>query len=157
MRGPSLKRQALSGVRWMVSARVLVQLITWPSTIIVMRLLDPRDYGLVAVSSVLIEFVSMFADPGLAAGLVKEWTHVTPQNSAEYRALLDRKDIDVIHISTPEHWHVKIAIEAMQAGKDVYCEKPMTLTIAEGQLMCQAVKKTGRIVQIGTQQRSDAA
>jgi O-antigen/teichoic acid export membrane protein len=69
--GPSLKQQALSGVRWLVSARVLVQLITWPSTIIVMRLLNPRDYGLVAVSSVLIEFVSMFADPGLAAGLVQ--------------------------------------------------------------------------------------
>jgi teichuronic acid exporter len=69
--GPSLKQQALSGVRWTVSARVLVQLITWPSSIIVMRLLDPRDYGLVAVSTVVIEFVSMFADPGLAAGLVQ--------------------------------------------------------------------------------------
>ena len=49
MSNPSLKRQAMSGVRWTVSARVLVQLITWPSTIIVMRLLNPRDYGLVAV------------------------------------------------------------------------------------------------------------
>ena len=71
MSGPSLKRQALSGMRWTVSARVLVQLITWPSTIIVMRLLDPRDYGLVAVSTVVVEFVSMFGDPGLAAGLVQ--------------------------------------------------------------------------------------
>jgi teichuronic acid exporter len=71
MSGPSLKQQALSGVRWTVSARVLVQLVTWPSSIIVMRLLDPRDYGLVAMSTVVIEFVSMFADPGLAAGLVQ--------------------------------------------------------------------------------------
>jgi O-antigen/teichoic acid export membrane protein len=54
----------------MVSARVLVQLVTWPSTIIVMRLLNPRDYGLVAISTVVIEFLSMFGDPGLAAGLV---------------------------------------------------------------------------------------
>jgi teichuronic acid exporter len=71
MSGPSLKRAALSGVRWTVSARVLIQLITWPSTIIVMRLLNPRDYGLVAMSTVVIEFLSMFGDPGLAAGLVQ--------------------------------------------------------------------------------------
>jgi teichuronic acid exporter len=68
--GPSLKQQALSGMRWTVSARVLIQLITWPSTIIVMRLLNPSDYGLVAVSTVFIEFVALFSDPGLAAGLV---------------------------------------------------------------------------------------
>jgi teichuronic acid exporter len=77
---PSLKRQALSGVRWTVSARVLVQLITWPSTIIVMRLLDPRDYGLVAISTVVIEFLSMFGDPGLAAGLVQ--TEVLPAEAS---------------------------------------------------------------------------
>jgi teichuronic acid exporter len=71
MSGPSLKHQALSGMRWTVSARVLVQLITWPSTIIVMRLLNPRDYGLVAVSTVFIAFVTVFSDPGLAAGLVQ--------------------------------------------------------------------------------------
>ena len=71
MNGESLKRQALSGMRWTVSARVLVQLVTWPSTIIVMRLLNPRDYGLVAMSTVVIGFVSMFGDPGLAAGLVQ--------------------------------------------------------------------------------------
>jgi len=58
-------------MRWTVSARVLVQLITWPSTIIVMRLLEPRDYGLVAMSTVVIGFLTMFGDPGLAAGLVQ--------------------------------------------------------------------------------------
>jgi teichuronic acid exporter len=71
MSGQSLKRQAMSGMRWTVSGRVLVQLITWPSTVIVMRLLDPRDYGLVAMSTVVIGFMSMFGDPGLAAGLVQ--------------------------------------------------------------------------------------
>ena len=67
----SLKKRALSGMRWTVSARVLVQLITWPSTIVVMRLLNPRDYGLVAMSTVVIGFVSLFGEPGLAAGLVQ--------------------------------------------------------------------------------------
>jgi teichuronic acid exporter len=67
----SLKERAFSGVRWTASARILVQLIKWPSTIIVMRLLDPHDYGIVAMSSIVIEFVSIFGEPGLAAGLVQ--------------------------------------------------------------------------------------
>ncbi len=87
MSGASLRRQALSGVRWTVSARVLVQLITWPSTIIVMRLLDPRDYGLVAMSTVVIEFVSMFGDPGLAAGLVQTEV-LRPETSRAASALI---------------------------------------------------------------------
>jgi predicted dehydrogenase len=73
----------------------------------------------------------------------------------DYRRLLDRKDIDVVTIGTPDHWHTKIAIDAMQAGKDVYCEKPLTLTIDEGKLICKVVKQTGRVLQVGTQQRSE--
>lgn len=72
----------------------------------------------------------------------------------DYRKILDRKDIDVIHIATPDHWHTKPLIEAMLAGKDVYCEKPLTLTIDEGKLIRKVQKQTGRIVQVGTQQRS---
>lgn len=90
----------------------------------------------------------------MAAGLVKEWTSKAPEVYLDYRKILERKDIDIVHISTPDHWHAKMSIEAMRAGKDVYCEKPMTLTIEEGQLMCDVCRKTGRIVQIGTQQRS---
>lgn len=71
MNAPSLKTRALSGMRWTVSARLFVQLITWPSTIIVMRLLDPHDYGVVAMSTVVIGFVALFGEPGLAAGLVQ--------------------------------------------------------------------------------------
>jgi predicted dehydrogenase len=92
-----------------------------------------------------------------AGHLVKQWTGAEPQRVADYRAIIDRDDIDVVHICTPDHWHAKVAIEAMRANKDVYCEKPMTLTIEEGQRMCQACRQSGRIVQVGTQQRSDAA
>lgn len=74
----------------------------------------------------------------------------------DYREMFDKeKDVDVVTIGTPDHWHVKIAIEAMQAGKHVYCEKPLTLTIAEGQQVQEAVKKYGKTFQVGTQQRSE--
>ena len=72
----------------------------------------------------------------------------------DYRKILERKDVDVIHVATPDHWHTKPVIEAMLAGKDIYCEKPLTLTIDEGKLIRKVQKETGRIVQVGTQQRS---
>jgi hypothetical protein len=73
---------------------------------------------------------------------------------ADYREVLAREDIDIVGISTPDHWHTKILIEAMLAGKDAYCEKPLTLTIDEGKLIRSIQKQTGRVVQVGTQQRS---
>ena len=72
----------------------------------------------------------------------------------DYRAILDRDDIKVLHIATPDHWHTKPLIEAMLAGKDIYCEKPLTLTVDEGKLIRKVQEETGRVVQVGTQQRS---
>lgn len=73
----------------------------------------------------------------------------------DYRRLLDDKRIHVVLIGTPDHWHAKMLIDAVQAGKDVYCEKPLTLTIDEGKEIRKAVRDTGRIVQVGSWHRSD--
>jgi len=71
-----------------------------------------------------------------------------------YHDLLANKDVDAVVISTPDHWHCLIAIDAVEAGKDVYLQKPASLTIAEGRALSDAVQRSGRIFQIGSQQRS---
>ncbi|MCK7538241.1 MAG: Gfo/Idh/MocA family oxidoreductase [Marinilabiliales bacterium] len=72
-----------------------------------------------------------------------------------YDDLLGRKDIDAVVIAVPDHAHAMIAIAALRAGKDVYLEKPLTFTIYEGQLLRKTVRETGRILGVGSQQRSD--
>ena len=82
----------------------------------------------------------------------KPYTGVT--GYGDYRQLLANKDVDAVVISTPDHWHSLIAIHAVEAGKDVYLQKPASLTIAEGRALSNAVHASGRIFQIGSQQRS---
>ena len=76
------------------------------------------------------------------------------QTFTDYKELLDSKQIDGVIIGTPDHWHAPMIIDSVRAGKDVYCEKPMTHRLEEGPKIIQAVKKSGRVVQIGTQHRS---
>jgi predicted dehydrogenase len=87
-----------------------------------------------------------YTDRGLSAPRIRTFDN--------YRELLGRRDIDAVVISTPDHWHAEIALAAVNAGKDVYLQKPFTMTHAEGVLLRDAVKRTGRILQIGSQQRS---
>jgi predicted dehydrogenase len=96
-------------------------------------------------------------DAGRAASFNEKFGAGKAMLTDDYRRLLDRRDIDVIHVATPDHWHAKIVVEAMLAGKDVYCEKPLTLTIDEGKLIRRVQRQTGRVVQVGTQQRSTFA
>lgn len=90
-------------------------------------------------------------------GRVKEEQGTKPDAYKDYRKVLDREDINAVMIATPDHWHTKIAVEAMHAGKDVYCEKPLTLTIGEGKLIEKTVQETGRVFQVGTMQRTESS
>jgi predicted dehydrogenase len=86
---------------------------------------------------------------------IKSGTYKGCFATSDFRELIARKDIDAVLIGTPDHWHVITAIEAIKAGKDVYCEKPLTLTIAEAKVIIDAVRKHKRVFQTGSQQRSD--
>jgi predicted dehydrogenase len=84
-------------------------------------------------------------------GLKGDWDIKVYYN---YKELLQNKDIDAVHISLPDHQHAVVAVHAVNAGKDVYLQKPAALTIEEGRILSNAVKKSGRILQMGSQQRS---
>jgi predicted dehydrogenase len=91
---------------------------------------------------------------GMAAKRSQDAGH-KPEIFSDYRRMLDRKDIDAIVVSVPDHWHALMTIDACRAGKDVYCEKPLTLFVSEGRKMVEVARQTGRVVQTGSQQRSD--
>jgi predicted dehydrogenase len=74
----------------------------------------------------------------------------------DFRRLLDRKDVDAVCIATPDHWHAVQTILALEAGKDVYVEKPLTITLVEGRRMAEAQKRTARVVQVGLNRRASA-
>src|SRR6267154_6477148 len=77
-----------------------------------------------------------------------------PRLYGDYRQMLAEKDLDVVLVGTPDHWHALPMIEAVKAGADVYCQKPTSVDVVESQAMLAAARKYGRVVQIGTQRRS---
>jgi predicted dehydrogenase len=85
---------------------------------------------------------------------VEKITGTAPRTEKDFRRLLDDKAIDAVAVATPDHWHALITVMACQAGKDVYCEKPVSHNVVEGRRMVEAARKYGRIVQAGTQRRS---
>lgn len=115
----------------------------------------------IALQAATIGNMVAVADVNLAHGrfFTDQIAKRTPDRKVEvfqdYRKLLERTDIDAVTIGTPDHWHVKVAIDAMQAGKHVYCEKPMSLTVDEGRQLIRVAEETKKVVQIGTQQRSE--
>ena len=127
---------------------------------------DRIRFGIVGVgmegSGVLATAVALPGVECVAAADLYDGRHVLAREIAgnsikttrRYKELLDDKSIDAILIAVPDHWHKQVVVDALAAGKDVYCEKPMSHTPADGVAMVQAVRKTDRIVQIGAQRTS---
>jgi predicted dehydrogenase len=88
------------------------------------------------------------------ANIARDWAGPDAKAFQDFRKVLDLKEVDAVHIATPDHWHGIISVLACQAGKDVYVEKPTSLTVREGRVMVDAARKYNRIVQVGTQHRS---
>ncbi|MDR2116928.1 MAG: Gfo/Idh/MocA family oxidoreductase [Planctomycetaceae bacterium] len=109
----------------------------------------------VAVSDVDTSHMAEALAPHEKIGTHRGDNITPPEMIKDYRKILDRKDIDAVCIVTPDHWHVKMAVEALQAGKHVFCQKPLTLTVEEGQLIRNACRKYNLTFQVGTQQRTD--
>jgi predicted dehydrogenase len=84
----------------------------------------------------------------------RQASHKTPRLYHDYREMLKEKDLDIVEVATPDHWHALAMIAAVEAGADVYVQKPISVDIAEGQAMLAAARKHGRVVQVGTQRRS---
>jgi len=77
-----------------------------------------------------------------------------PRIYSDYRKMLAEKDLDIVEVATPDHWHALTMIEAVKSGADVYCQKPLSVDVTEGQAMLAAARKYKRVVQVGTQRRS---
>ena len=163
----SSRRQFLQGIAAAGSASILLPSSQWafgyqtPSERPVFATIGLRNQGW-SITSKSFGFANFAAladvDSSVLAenvAKVEKGQGKKPDAYKDYRKILDRKDIDAVMIATPDHWHTKIAVEAMLAGKDVYCEKPLTLTIDEGKLIEKIVKQTGRVFQVGTMQRTE--
>lgn len=122
----------------------------WYGKIDLLRLIQVAPVEVVSLCDVDKKMLSDAAD--IVAGRQKSGKK--PRTYTDYREMLKEKDLDVVLIGTPDHWHALTMIEAVKSGADVYCQKPISVDISEGQAMLAAARKHGRVVQIGTQRRS---
>lgn len=120
------------------------------------RFLDTNETQIVAASDVYGVKRDAFVEATNKwyAEKLEQNTYKSAVGIVDFRELLDRKDIDAVVIAAPDHWHAAMAVRAAEAGKDVYCEKPLSLTVKEGRSMVDATRKNNRVFQTGSMQRS---
>src|ERR1044072_4857469 len=131
------KRVGLIGTGWYGKADLLRLIQVAPVEVVSLCDVDKR---------MLAEAAAMVAE--------RQASRKTPRTYSDYRAMLKEKDLDIVLIATPDHWHALPMIAAVEAGADVYVQKPISLDVIEGQAMVAAARKHNRVVQVGTQRRS---
>ncbi|GGM80091.1 oxidoreductase [Dyadobacter beijingensis] len=120
------------------------------------RFLDTQETRIVAASDVYALKLDAFvhATNKWYAEKLGQGTYKAATGIQDFRELLNRKDIDAVVIAAPDHWHAAMAVRAAEAGKDIYCEKPLSLTVKEGRAMVNAARNHNRVFQTGSMQRS---
>lgn len=114
------------------------------------RLIQVAPVEVVSLCDVDKQMLSNAADMVASRQLSKK----RPRTYSDYREMLKEKDLDIVEVATPDHWHALQMIAAVQSGADVYCQKPISVDISEGKAMLAAARKYKRVVQVGTQRRS---
>jgi predicted dehydrogenase len=122
----------------------------WYGKCDLLRLMQVAPVEVVSLCDVDKRMLAQAADMIAARQASKK----TPRTYADYREMLKEKDLDIVLIATPDHWHALPMIEAVKAGADLYLQKPISVDVVEGQAMLAAARKYGRVVQVGTQRRS---
>ena len=122
----------------------------WYGKTDLIRLIQVAPVEVVALCDVDSQMLAGAAD--IIEG--RQLSHNRPRTYADYRDMLKERDLDIVLVATPDHWHALPMIAAVQSGADVYCQKPISVDIVEGQAMLAAARKYKRVVQIGTQRRS---
>src|SRR5215470_7895208 len=122
----------------------------WYGKVDLLRLIQVAPVEVVSLCDVDKKMLGEAAD--IVAG--RQLSKKRPRIYSDYREMLKEKDLDIVEIATPDHWHALIMIEAVKAGADVYCQKPISVDVVESQAMLAAARKYQRVVQIGTQRRS---
>lgn len=122
----------------------------WYGKIDLLRLIQVAPVEVVALCDVDRKMLAEAAE--LTA--TRQKSGKTPRTYSDYREMLREQDLDIVLVATPDHWHALAMIAAVEAGADVYVQKPISVDIAEGQAMLAAARKHGRVVQVGTQRRS---
>ena len=122
----------------------------WYGKIDILRLIQVAPVEVVSLCDVDSKMLNDAADV-IAS---RQGSHKRPRLFRDYRDMLKERDLDIVEVATPDHWHALTAIAAIQAGADVYSQKPISVDVVEGQAMLAAARKHNRVVQIGTQRRS---